>query len=96
MPNKPYKGNPSFPNSNPDRLDAGDSSNDTQLYYMLDPDGQTVTLGNVQDEDGNTDSALSGQTINTPKYGRFKRINVDEGSAAPLYIYPWVDASGTN
>lgn len=91
MANRPYKGNPSFPQHNPDRLDAGESSTSDKVYYILDPDGQAVTLGNVLDEEGNTDTALSGQVINTPKYGRFKQINVDAGSAASLYIYEYVE-----
>ncbi len=94
MANKPYRGNPQFPNVNPERLDNGESTNDTDIYYLIDPDGQAVTLGDIQDEDGNTLSSLASQTINTPKYGRFKKI-VNNG-ANPIYVYKWDDASGTN
>lgn len=95
-PEKPYKGNPSFPNVNPQYIPPGGSSNDTQVMYILDNDNKAVILGNVQDESGATDTHMSGRTINSPKYGRYKKIVVSASSSNGLYVYPYVDASGTN
>lgn len=86
MSQSAYKGNPDHPNVNPVRVTSADPTNDTQIYYYLDPD-PSAEISTIEGADGSQVPALAGQTITTPKYGRYKAINLTSGT---LYAYPYV------
>lgn len=88
-----YRGNPELPNVEPQVVEPGNSTNDTDIIYCIDPDGQAVTLnGTMLNYDG-TASNLQGRTINTPKYGRWRNVGPSSGT---LYCYQWVDAKNND
>lgn len=86
-----FRGNPEFPDEDPVLILPGASTNDTDVFYCIDPDGVSVLLGNVRQEDGSTNSSLAGQTILTPKYGKF--VKIVNASAVNLWAYRVIPGS---
>ena len=80
-----YNGNPEFPKT-PDEVLPGASTNDTDVYYILDTLNKDVVIADMLDEDGAT-SAFANQTLNGRIYGRFKKIVVNASSANNLLAY---------
>ncbi len=82
-----FRGNPDFP-LEPTRLVVGGSTNDTDVFYILDPTMQGtsgVTLGpGVIDDKTGAVSAWAGQQIFAPIWGRFRNITTTDN---PLACY---------
>lgn len=85
-----YLGNPEFPNEEPKKIQDGGSTNDTDIFYILDPGDKSVAIGDMQKEDGTT-SVWANTTIGFRLYGRFKKIVVP--GSDPLACYRLIPAN---
>lgn len=82
-----FRGNPDFP-LEPEQLLVGQSTNDTDVFYILDPTvfgttGVTLGAGLINDETG-VASAYAGTQIFAPLWGRFRNVATTDN---PLAVY---------
>lgn len=88
-----FRGNPDFP-LEPVNLIVGQSTNDTNVFYILDPtiQGATgVTLGpGVKDAKTGALSAWAGKQIFAPIWGRFTNVTTMDNPLA-CYLLQEID-----
>jgi len=80
--NKIFAGNPSFPIAEPKKIDAGESTTDSEIVYCIDTFGQDVALGSgMKNQDGSA-SEWAGATVNGALYGRWTNVSSTSGTMA--------------